>query len=242
MNRIGTVLLTLVLIIINNQLKAQSLKDSIDFSINPYTSFRGNMALYKKEMDLQDNASRVGLKVSFKKGKISFLAGTELHLNLFRSESSFNLDANSSDGFLDVKTTSKVQSISNRLGYIGCNFEKYGRITFGKQQSVYYDITSYTDQFKIFGANASATFIGGTDDGDNGTGRANSAIIYRNQFGPFLLGAQTQIRGSDNNKFIDGFGFSGQLEVTKQILAGVTFNRALLNDNLINQGRIIGLI
>ncbi|MCI0922730.1 porin family protein [Sphingobacterium rhinopitheci] len=133
MNRIGTVLLTLVLIIINNQLKAQSLKDSIDFSINPYTSFRGNMALYKKEMDLQDNASRVGLKVSFKKGKISFLAGTELHLNLFRSESSFNLDANSSDGFLDVKTTSKVQSISNRLGYIGCNFEKYGRITFGKQ-------------------------------------------------------------------------------------------------------------
>lgn len=219
----------------------QSSNDSIQISIKPYASLSGNLAVYDKEMDLQDNVSKLGLKASIKKGKVTFLAASELRLNLVQGGASFNIDNSPIAGFLDVQTVAGAQTISNRIGYLGFDFEKYGTITFGKQWSVYYDVTSYTNKFEVFGGTASATYIGGTDGGENGTGRANQAIIYRNQFGPFLFGAQTQVRGGNNNKFVDGFGFSGQLEITKQILFGAAFNRSLLSDNLINQGQIIGL-
>lgn len=220
---------------------AQSAADSISISINPYASFRGNLAVYNKEVDLQDNVTRFGAKTQLKKGKISFLAATELRLNLFQGGASFNIDDSPSGEFLNVQTTTNSQTISNRLGYIGFDFEEYGTITFGKQWSVYYDITSYTNQFDVFGGTATATYIGGTDGGENGTGRVNQSVIYRNKFGRFYLGAQTQIRGANNDKLIDGFGFSGQLEITKEVLIGAAFNRALLSDNLINNGRIINL-
>lgn len=223
------------------QILAQSENDSISIQFNPYASFRGNLAVYDKEMDLQDNATRIGAKARLKKGKISFLAATELRLNLFQGGPSFNIDDSPSGEFLNVQTSTNGQTISNRLGYIGFDFEKYGTITFGKQWSVYYDVTSYTNQFDVFGGTATATYVGGTDGGENGTGRVNQSIIYRNKLGRFYFGAQTQIRGSNNNKFIDGYGFSGQVEITKEVLFGAAFNRSLLSDDLINNAKIIGL-
>lgn len=216
-------------------------KDSVSIEVTPYASFRGNLAVYDKEMDLQDNVTRVGLNGRIKKGKVSFLAATELHLNLFQGVSTFNIDGSPNSNFLDVQTLSDPQTLTNRLGYIGFDFEKYGTLTFGKQWSVYYDVASYTNQFSVFGGRASAIYVGGSDGGDNGTGRANQAVIYRNKFGPFSLGAQAQVRGGNNKKFIDGYGFSGQLEITKEIEIGGAVNRAFLSDHLIKEGKIIGL-
>lgn len=226
---------------INQSANAQTKKDSLEISFKPYASFRGHLAVYDNEIELQENVSRIGAKIGIKKGNITFLAATELHLNLFQGTTSFNVDGNENIDFLDVTTVKNNQTLANRIGYIGFDFEKYGTLTFGKQWSVYYDVASFTDQFTVFGGRASATYIGGTDGGSSGTGRANQSIIYRNQFGAFYLGAQTQVRGGNNNSFIDGFGFSAQYQVVKEIFIGASFNRTFLSNDLINQHKIIGL-
>lgn len=225
----------------NLQAQTQTEQDSIQIQFKPYTSLRGQLAVYDKKSEFQNNASRIGATASFKKNNITFLAATELQLNLFQGGGSFNLDASGPGNFLDVSTSSSVPTLSNRLGYLGLDFEKYGRLTFGKQWSVYYDITSYTDQFIVFGARASATYIGGTDGGETGTGRATQSIIYRNTLGIFSFGAQIQARGSNNDKFIDGYGFSGQLKVTNKFSFGAAINRALLSDELIKSNKVLGL-
>src|SRR5690606_31139842 len=111
----------------------------------------------------------------------------------------------------------------------------------GKQWSVYRDVTSYTDRFSVFGARASATFIGGTDGGANGTGRADQSVIYRNQIGSLHIGVQIQARGGNNDRFIDGFGASVQVEVQEKLFNGAAYNRAFLSENLLNSGTVLGL-
>jgi len=224
-----------------NRTQAQTENDSISISITPYLLYRGHLAVFDREIELQDNVSRVGGKLEIKKGKISFLAATELRINLFQGGTSFNVDGNTSGKFLDIATSQAPQTFTNRIGYIGLDFEEYGTFTFGKQWSVYYDVTSYTDKFFLFGARASATFIGGTDGGQTGTGRADQSMIYRNKIGKFYIGLQTELRGGSNNKAIDGYGFSTQYEITENFKAGIAFNRALLNNSLIDDGKVIGL-
>lgn len=216
-------------------------QDSIEIKFTPYANLRGHLAVYDKKSQLQDNASRIGATLSLRKNQVTYIAATELHINLFQGGESFNLDASGPGKFLEVSTTNNTQTFKNRLGYLGVDFEKYGRFTFGKQWSVYYDITSYTDRFSIFGGRASATFIGRTDGGENGTGRAAQSMIYRNTFGRFLFGAQALALGSNNSKFIDGYGFSGQYHVTEEISIGAAMNKTLLSDHLINSRQVIGL-
>jgi len=241
MNKIFYPIICMSLLLTSNLTKAQTKNDSLEISIKPYASFRGHLAVYDNEMALQENVSRVGAKIGIKKGNTTFLAATELHLNLFQGGPSFNVDGNENTEFLDIQTTGSKQAFTNRIGYIGFDFEKYGTLTFGKQWSVYYDVTSYTDQFTIFGGRASATYVGGSDGGASGTGRANQSIIYRNQFGNLYLGAQAQVRGGNNNKFIDGYGFSAQYQIEKEFFIGASINQAFLSNALINEHQIIGL-
>lgn len=221
--------------------QAQTKNDSIELTVNPYASLRGHLAIYDKEMALQENVSRIGAKINIKKGNITFLAATELHLNLFQGGASFNVDGNDANDFLDIETIQNQRAFNNRIGYIGLDFEKYGRFTFGKQWSVYYDVSGYTDQFTIFGGTASATYIGGTDGGASGTGRASQSAIYRNQIGNFYFGAQAQMRGGNNNKFIDGYGFSAQYNFLQNFFVGASLNKVFLNKDLIEQKKLIGL-
>ncbi|WP_207909190.1 porin [Pedobacter sp. ok626] len=192
-------------------------------------------------MELQENASRIGTELSIRKGKIGFVAGVEIQVNMFRGSSSFNADGNLSGGFLNIQASQTQQVFGNRLGYLGIDLDKYGTLTIGKQWSVYRDISSYTDRFNVFGSRASATFVGGTDGGENGTGRADQSIIYRNQIGPLHFGGQIQARAGNNNRFIDGFGLSTQLEIMQDFFFGTAYNRAFLSKNTITGGKILGL-
>lgn len=220
---------------------AHDINDSIQISVRPYVGLRGHLAVYDKEMEIQENVSRTGIELSVKKGSLSFIAGTEIQINMFRESSSFNADGSLSGGFLTIQSEQTQQVFGNRLGYLGMDMAEYGTLTIGKQWSVYRDVTSYTDRFNVFGARASATFIGGTDGGENGTGRADQSIIYRNRFGPLYIGTQVQARGGSNDKFIDGFGLSAQLALMKDFFAGAAYNRAILSENLIHSGKIAGL-
>lgn len=222
-------------------MQAQETKDSLEVLVKPYASLRGHLAVYDQKMEMQENASRIGMELTIKKGNLGFIAGGEIQLNMFKGGTSFNVDGNLSGGFLTVESAQKQQVFGNRLGYLGLDFGKFGTLTIGKQWSVYRDVTAYTDRFNVFGSRASATFIGGTDGGETGTGRADQSVIYRNHFGSWYVGGQILARGGNNGKFIDGFGASLQYEIIENFFAGAAFNRALLSDNLVNNGKIIGL-
>lgn len=230
----------LLLFIGGGKMYAQE-KDSLEILVKPYASLRGHLAVYDNKLELQENASRIGLEVNIKKHDFGIIAGGEIQLNMFKGGTSFNLDGNLSGGFLNVESAQKQQVFGNRLGYLGLDLGKFGTLTIGKQWSVYRDVTAYTDRFNVFGSRASATFIGGTDGGETGTGRVDQAVIYRNHLGPFYLGGQIQARGGNNGKFIDGFGVSLQYQIKEGFFAGAAYNRALLSDDLVNNGRIIGL-
>ncbi len=123
---------------------------------------------------------------------------------------------------------------STRLGYLGADFGKYGILKFGKQWGVYYDITGYTDNFNVFGGQGSATYVGNSDGGETGTGRANQALTYRNKIGPLRFGGQLQMRSIDNGYLFDGFGLSAQVDVWGGLKAGATYNKVYFQDFLVD--------
>ena len=88
------------------------------------------------------------------------------------------------------------QVFGNRLGNVGVDFGPFGRITVGKQWGVHTDVTLYTtDQFVVFGSQASATYTAGTDGGFLGTGRADQTVTYHGTFFNVLrLGGQLQFK------------------------------------------------
>lgn len=215
--------------------------DSLQLSFKPYGSFRGHFAFYNDEVEMQENGSRVGFEFGVKSRNIRFFAGSELQLNMFKSDANFNADANTSGGFLIAESQQARQVFATRLGYLGVDLQKWGTFSVGKQWGVYYDVTSYTDKFNVFGGQASATYVARTDGGAVGTGRADQALIYRNKWGPIAVGAQVQARTGGNGHFLDGYGISAQVDILKGLKAGVAYNQAFLADTLVDSGQILGL-
>jgi predicted porin len=215
--------------------------DSVEFTIRPYGSFRGHFAFYDQEVEFQENASRIGLYMRVTKREITFFTGIELGMNLFKSNSQFNTDGNTAGGFIIAETDQVNQVFSSRLGYLGVDFGKWGILSFGKQWSVYYDITSYTDLFNVFGGQATATYTARTDGGALGTGRADQSVIYRNVFGHLAIGLQAQARTARNNEWLDGFGVSAQYELLEGLKIGAAYNKSFISDLLINENGILGL-
>ena len=227
-----------------SQLIAQttaSKKDSTAVKINLYGSFRGHFAAYDKEMEIQENASRMGFEISAKRKSIRYFAGLEMQVNMFRSATSFNLSASTTGGYLEADRNQNRQLLTSRLGYLGIDLGKWGSFVVGKQRSIYYDITSYTDRFNVFGGGASATYTAGTDGGYTGTGRADQAFTYRNRSGRFSYGAQFQFLNTNNNRWLDGLSFNLQAELMENLKLGVVFNQAFLNPTLIASGEFLGL-
>lgn len=208
--------------------------DSLKIELSPYSSFRGHFEVYNEEVEIQENASRLGFEISVYKNDHRFFAGVELGINLFRSNQRFNTDANTNSGFLAIDNTQQTQVFGNRLGFIGVDFGKYGMVSLGKQWSVYYDITGYTDKFNVFGGQGSATFVANSDGGETGTGRASQSLIYRNSFGNLYTATQFQFRSTSNNHFLDGFGLSAQYDFLKGLRLGAAYNRSYFPDLFID--------
>lgn len=100
-------------------IQAQDSNDSINISFKPYTSLRGHLAVHDNVMELQENASRAGLEVNLKKGKIAFIAGLEIQVNMFKGNSAFNVDGNLGSDLLTIVSEQKQQVFGSRLGYLG---------------------------------------------------------------------------------------------------------------------------
>jgi predicted porin len=203
-----------------------------------YTRLGAQLATIDGETEVQDARSRVGLRYSTgPDGR--FFAAAEWSVNLTKNPSSLYPGESTSGGFL-VLESSPGSVFGTRLGYVGVDFGERGKLTLGKQWGVHYDITSYTDIFNVFGAEASATFNAGTDGGFMGTGRADEALSYRNTFFDRLkVGAQVQLRDVTNGRGIDGYGASLRFDVLPGLELGGTYTKSQYSESIKSQ--LLGL-
>lgn len=111
----------------------------------------------------------------------------------------------------------------------------------GKQWGVHYDIARYTtDQFNVFGGQASMAYPANSDGGQVGTGRADKAITYRNTAWRMLeVGAQVQFRTTVNDELFDSLGASAQVTVLPGVKFGAAYTRDHVDDSL--KGAVRGL-
>jgi predicted porin len=185
----------------------------------------------ENEAQVQDNGSRLRFEYASRGGQ-RFFAAAEWAVNLTRTPSTINAGESTNGSLFIDESSSDV--LGARLGYIGVDLGNYGTLTLGKQWGVYYDVTSYTDGFNAFGAEATATFNAGGDGGFAGTGRADGALQYRDSFFDVLdVGVQVQMRDLGNGEFFDGYGLSLRAHVTPRIEIGGAYNRARFRDELI---------
>jgi predicted porin len=191
----------------------------------PYGSLRTHLAAYHNDLEVQDNATRIGINFATF-GKIKVIAGTEWGVNLVQSATQFNLSAVGSTDFGVVRTDTTPVFVA-RLGFVGADFGPFGRVAIGKQNAVHYDIASYTtDRFNVFGGQGSSAYVAGADGGPTGTGRADRVVNYRNTLLKILeIGVQGQFRAAGNDTTTDGVGGSVQLTILPGLKAGGSYTR-----------------
>jgi Protein of unknown function (DUF3011)/Gram-negative porin len=199
----------------------------------PYGSLRTIISIPATgSAEVQDDATRVGINFATF-GPIKVKATTEWGVNLVQSETSLNAGATTSSGFGVVQTTTQPV-FGARLGFIGVDFGKFGLLSYGKQLSTHYDITSYTtDRFNVFGGQSTATYVAGTDGGQSGTGRADQTVLYHLKFAKiFDFGAQGQLRTADTPQAFNGFGFSLQAKALPGLQIGGAYNKTYFDQFL----------
>jgi len=193
--------------------------------LEAYGQIRTHLAAFRDDLEVQDNATRVGVNFATR-GKIKVFAGMEWGVNLVQSETQFNLSAGGPGEFGTFTSTTNPVFLA-RLGFAGVDFGPGGRVAVGKQNAVQYDIASYTtDRWNVFGGQGSHAYVAGTDGGETGTGRADRIVNYRNTVLKIMdIGFQTQFRGGGNDTTTDGVGGSLQFKLLPKVKAGGTYTR-----------------
>jgi predicted porin len=218
---------------ISNLLVFSQEKKVLD-SINFYGKISAHAAGFDDKVQLQENAPRLGLQL-FKNINSDWSVNGTLELGLqFIKGANFNNDANSATEFLANPVTNPDVFFA-RLASVSFSHKTWGSLSVGKQWGVYYDIGGYTDAFTLFGGSATGIYAGKTDGGWKGTGRADNSIQYRNKFGGFQFGLQTQLFGDTY-----GFGASAQYQFPFGLSIGTSYNTVetdqALRDYVINVG------
>jgi len=191
----------------------------------PYGSYRITFGMNTNGyFGMSDNASRFGIEASMplnEKKSFRIFGVVEFGTNLVDKDEIIVFRSDPG-----AEYTEEGNAIFSRLGYMGVS-TKYFSFSVGKQWSVYYDVSSFTDQFYAFGAEGSATFNLNSDGGISGTGRANRVFILRSKLkGPFKIALQAQNRDiSDNHRtFADTYGASIRYEPQMGLLLGFSLN------------------
>ncbi|WP_051201916.1 porin [Ferrimonas senticii] len=118
-----------------------------------------------------------------------------INLNLTRDMGNgFTADATIESGY---NMMNEGNSWNTRLGFIGVSHADYGRISFGKEWSTYYDAAWWTDMPVVFSSDQLGIYTGDTSGEASGMGRADQAVQYRKgfelgDFGSLKVGLQWQ--------------------------------------------------
>ena len=158
---------------------------------------------------LNDGSSRLGIRLGrdLPDGKTIF-GRIEWKTNLVDNESELFQGDGDSGGGVAIRTEDTDKALSTRLGYLGMRFDDIGELSFGKQWSVYYDVAGWTDNFNVYGGTGLSVYSSGTDGGAVGSGRADNAVVWRNERGKFSYGLQTQLKTSADDDNYKGLGGS----------------------------------
>jgi len=158
---------------------------------------------------LNDGSSRLGIRLGrdLPDGKTIF-GRIEWKTNLVDNDSELFQGDGSSGGGIAVRTEDTDKVLSTRLGYLGMRFDNIGELSFGKQWSVYYDVAGWTDNFNVYGGSGLSVYSSGTDGGAVGSGRADNAVVWRNERGKFSYGLQTQLKTASDGDDYKGLGGS----------------------------------
>jgi predicted porin len=184
---------------------AVALSETMDL----YGSMRIFSEIGAEDPTLNDGSSRLGIRLGrdLPQGRTLF-GRIEWKTNLVDNDSELFQGDASSGGGIAVRSEDTEKVLSTRLGYLGMRFEDIGELSFGKQWSVYYDVAGWTDNFNVYGGAGLSVYAAGTDGGAVGSGRADNAVVWRNERGRFSYGLQTQLKTSSDDDDYKGLGGS----------------------------------
>ena len=213
--------------------------DAITSRVTPYGSLRIGAGFAEEgEIGISNNAPRIGIKLKHALSKneddnFNVIGGIELGLNLVSRDETVEFAVDPGAGIAQVG-----DAVFARLGYAGFSYKDF-ELTFGKQNSVYYQLgANQIDKFSAFGGAAIGVW-NISDGGVSGTGRANQLLklIYANS--GLKIGIQGQARNiSVNSKSLDTYGLGASYSIDGFAI-GLGYNKVLdgVDDPLPNQAK-----
>lgn len=176
------------------------------------------------EIGISNNTPRAGLKLKHalspnKEDNFNVIGRIELGFNLVSRDETVEFAVDPGAGVAQVG-----DAVFARLGFVGITYKDV-EFTFGKQNSVYYELgASWVDRTSAFGGAAIGVWNIG-DGGVSGTGRANQVFKVKYKKNGFQLGAQAQARNiSENSQSIDTYGFAGSYSINGFSI-GIGYNK-----------------
>lgn len=152
---------------------------------------------------LVDNGTRLGVKYLNTKAITNWNLGAraEYGVRTTAHDSEFEIKNG------NIEAVDGTAPFTNRLGFIYFeNPEHKFKISLGKQWSPFYEVTSVTDIFYMFGAEASGAFSLNSDGGYLGTGRADNSILLTKEIHSFKLQALYLATGKQSIEIKDANG------------------------------------
>lgn len=219
-------------------------KDHTSFKLYGSARFRFTDSSLGDEWD--DGGSRVGANGEFQfRPRFWLLGRAEVGFNLFDAVGGLLSSSNRLDD--------EDKKASPRLLYGGLQTTST-TLSYGKNWSSYYRVSSITDRFESFGGDASGTYNALTDGGETGTGRANNVLQGRFsikglpekwKLKPIKLNVQIQngedIPQVDGAKYKQALGISTILESTGEKMIGIAYNQAVIDEEDLPALRIQGM-
>jgi predicted porin len=200
-----------------------------------YGRFAGHIG-YGPGLRFANNGTRFGITSNiWATPAVGLYGRLEFGAKLGQGDETFNLGA-AGPGEFGVVVEPSTAAIVTRLGYIGIDFGPLGKLAFGKQWGVHYDIAGATDVFDVFGAKASSTFTGGTDGGATGSGRADNTLSYRFSALGFDLGTQVQMLAG--GLAIDSAGIALRYRAPFGLRVGGAYNHSYFGE-VLRETRVI---
>jgi len=149
--------------------------------------------------ELIDGWSRIGLNFTHQLPD-NWQANARVEWGVSIVDRTTSLEVQAGNGLRPQNTGDDI--LWNRIGFIGLNHDKWGTFQFGKQWSVFYDITGVTDYYAHLSAYSGGSY-NFSDGGISGVGRVDSAITYRNSWDQLSFGIQYQSQDETIEAIID---------------------------------------
>ncbi|WP_285764738.1 porin [Biformimicrobium ophioploci] len=151
-------------------------EESVTFDVTGW--FSGQSSWAEGDQFLADGPSRIGWRLSVD-------TWNDWHAGAYIEWGTRLLSANRTvalQGAAQASVDAGNDPIFLRQGNFFAQHDKWGDFRIGKQWGVYYDVAGITDWFRASGGLAAGVYNFGADGGASGTGRADSAITWRQSF------------------------------------------------------------